>query len=97
MTEEVKKSLGVVYKTMDQMDIYRHAAKVLQYDQETICPEKAMEEQGEITAFLENKAFALTKTKKYIDAVAFLYKNKSQTKQMALHTHLPMLVLHQGD
>lgn len=77
MTEEVKKSLGVVYKTMDQMDIYRHAAKVLQYDQETICPEKAMEEQGEITAFLENKAFALTKTKKYIDAVAFLYKNKS--------------------
>ncbi|MFM9952206.1 MAG: universal stress protein [Saprospiraceae bacterium] len=23
--------------------------------------------------------------------------HKSQTKQMALHTHLPMLVLHQGD
>ena len=75
MTEEVRKKLEYVNKTLTKAEVYQHAATVLQYDQETICPPKGMEEQGEVSAFMMNKAFALEKGKAYTGAIAFLHEH----------------------
>ena len=50
---EFQNKLAFVKETLKKMRIYSHACHVLQFDQETICPEKAIEEQGETYAFLE--------------------------------------------
>ncbi len=75
---DLQKELSFVKDTLKKMRIYSHACHVLQFDQETICPEKAMEEQGETFAFLENEAFKLKKTPEFISAVEYLYKNASE-------------------
>ena len=45
---EKNKGLQIVKDTLKEAKTYQHAAGVLQYDQETICPPAAMEEQGEM-------------------------------------------------
>lgn len=78
MTEELKNNLSYVNKILDEIAMYSHACHVLTFDQETICPPAAMEEQGEVTAFLSNKAFQLEKDEKYIEAAEYLYKHREE-------------------
>jgi|GEM_PF-843462 len=61
---------------------YEHACHVLNFDQETICPPAAMEEQGEVEAFLSNQAFRLYKQPEFIKAVEELYKNCSGMNEL---------------
>src|SRR5574344_1702939 len=76
MTEELLKNLDIVNATLSEAEIYEHACHVLNFDQETICPVKAMEEQGEVNAFLSNKAFALKKSPAFIAAAEFIYTHR---------------------
>ncbi len=78
MNERQKKHLETIYHVLDEVRIYDHACRVLQYDQETICPADGMEAQGETAAFLGTKAFALTKQQAFIDAVLALYPEKNE-------------------
>ena len=77
MTEELQKNLDIVNATLSEAEIYEHACHVLNFDQETICPVKAMEEQGEVNAFLSNKAFALKKSPAFIAAAEFIYTHRN--------------------
>src|SRR5574344_1851522 len=76
MTEELQKNLDIVNATLSEEEIYEHACHGLNFDQETICPVKAMEEQGEVNAFLSNKAFALKKSPAFIAAAEFIYTHR---------------------
>ncbi len=73
MSDEKNKYLQTIYSVLDEVRIYEHACRVLQYDQETICPPEGMENQGKTAAFLGTKAYELTKKQDYIDAVEALY------------------------
>ncbi len=75
MTEQTKTNLEYVLKVLDQAAVYDHAVHVINFDLETICPPKAMEEQGELIAFLSGKSFELTKDEKFIEAGEYLYKH----------------------
>lgn len=78
MNASLEKSLKTVYATLEEAERYQHASRVLGFDQQTICPPLGMEEQGETSAFLSNKAFQLSKSKKFISAAEDLYaKRKS--------------------
>ena len=78
MNASLAKSLKTVYATLEEVERYQHASRVLGFDQQTICPPLGMEEQGETSAFLSNKAFQLSKSKKFISAAEDLYaKRKS--------------------
>ena len=72
MNASLAKSLKTVYATLEEVERYQHASRVLGFDQQTICPPLGMEEQGETSAFLSNKAFRLSKSKKFISA-ALIY------------------------
>lgn len=76
MNDIQKKNLETIYRVLDEVRIYDHACRVLQYDQETICPAEGMEAQGETAAFLGTKAFELTKQQDFIDAVEALYPER---------------------
>lgn len=78
MNTEIQKDLEIVKSALAQRDLYTHAVRVLNYDEETICPEKAMEEQGELASFLSNRAYALTKEDSFIQAVRALFSHKDE-------------------
>ena len=71
-------SLQTVRKTLEEVRTYYHAASIISYDQETICPPKGKEEQGELMAFLANKAFVLRKDESFIKAALDLYEHREE-------------------
>ena len=78
MTEELKKNLDCVKKTLEEAEKYVHATRVINFDLETICPSKGMEKQGEVVAFLSNKAFALQKDESFIESAKFVYEHRAE-------------------
>ena len=48
-----------------EIERYREAARLVQVDIETVCPSDGMEEEGEIAAFLEKKAYLLRREAGY--------------------------------
>jgi len=78
MREDIQKALDFVNQTLDKAEKYEHAARVLNYDQETICPEKGRLEQGEVGAMLSNQAFKLTKQPEFIEAAETLYEGRDE-------------------
>ena len=65
MKAEIKEKLDIVKKILTEAENYAQAGRVLAYDQETICPPKGMERQGEVMAFLNNQAFKLIKSESF--------------------------------
>ena len=78
MEKVLEEKLALVNKTLEEMEIYQHACQVLNYDLETICPPKAMEEQGEVQAALQNVAFKLTKDPAFVEAAEYLHAHRSE-------------------
>lgn len=81
MTNETEKNLQLVQETLTTVEKYAHACHVLNYDQETICPPKGMEEQGEVTAFLANQAFRLEKDEAFIKAGEALFAHRDELSE----------------
>ncbi len=78
MTEELKKHLDIVTSILNEANMYYHASNVLSFDQETICPPKAMEEQGEVSAFLGNQGFKLVKSESFERSSLYLYEHRDE-------------------
>jgi len=76
--EKIIENLKLIKDTMKDVRMYCHAANLLEFDQQTICPSKAMEQQGEIYAFLLNKAFVLQKDPAFVQAVIHLYDHRTE-------------------
>ena len=81
MHTELQKNLELVRSVLAEVRKYDEAAEVLNYDQETICPPKAMERQGEVMAFLENQAFKLKKDQAFLDAAEYLYGHRDELEE----------------
>ena len=78
MNNELKKNIDYMLECLGVADKYEHACHVLNFDMETICPEKSMEEQGEIMAFLSNKAFQVIKEDAFIQAEKYVFDHMDQ-------------------
>ena len=78
MTKTTEKTLEYVLNTLREAEQYVHAIHVLNFDLETICPSEAMQEQGEVIAFLSDKAYRLQKQKKFILAGEYLYEHRDE-------------------
>ena len=71
-------ALARVNEVKKEAEFYEHAAHVLNFDLETICPPKAMEAQGETIAFLGNQAYRLIKQESFIEAFSYLYDHREE-------------------
>ena len=78
MTQETAQALAHVKKVLAEAEMYLQAGRALMFDQETICPKKAMERQGEVAAFMDNKAFTLIKDPGFEKAAVTLYENREE-------------------
>lgn len=76
------KDLKTVYDSLDLADKYYHAAGVVDFDLETICPEAAMERQGETSAFLMTEGFKIIKKDEFNEAAERLYENRSELEPL---------------
>ena len=79
--QELRENLQLVKKVLAKAERYDHACRVLTYDQETICPRDAMEEQGEVIAFLSNQSYKLIKDPIFIEAAENLYARRDQLEK----------------
>ncbi len=78
----LEQKLQHVKQTLALAEKYDHAVNVLSYDQETICPIDAMEEQGEVWAFLNNQSYKLIKDPAFIEAAEYLYERRSELEEL---------------
>ena len=78
----LEQKLQHVKQTLALAEKYDHAVNVLSYDQETICPIDAMEEQGEVWAFLNNQSYKLIKDPAFIEAAEYLYEHRSDLEEL---------------
>ena len=78
MNRETEKQLSVFHKTLDESEIYEHALSVMQFDMETICPEQAIEQEGETIAALSNKVFRLQRKQNFLKAMEYLYDRRDE-------------------
>ena len=78
----LEQKLQFVKQTLTTAEKYDHAVNILTYDQETICPIDAMEEQGEVWAFLNNQSYKLIKDPAFIEAAEYLYEHRSELEEL---------------
>lgn len=78
MNQELKKHLQTVYKTLEEARLYEHAGKLVSFDRQTVCPRQGVQRQGEIDAFLSNRAYALLKDRQFIKSAELLYRNREK-------------------
>ena len=78
METSLDQNLKKVKDTLTLAEQYENAVGIIGYDLETICPEKAMEHQGETMAFLGNESYKLYKAEDFIAAAESLYENREE-------------------
>ena len=78
----LEQKLQFVKQTLTTAEKYDHAVNILTYDQETICPIDAMEEQGEVWAFLNNQSYKLIKDPAFVEAAEYLYEHRSELAEL---------------
>lgn len=93
MTEELKKNLKIIMDILSEVKKFEHACRVLNYDMETICPPKAMAEQGELIAYLSNQAFKLQKSTEFENASKYLIEHKNEIENEYDRTLVEMLAV----
>ena len=74
----LEQSYEYLDKVLDQAEKYYHAASIMNFDLETICPPDAMEQEGNTIAFLTNQGFQLKKDSRFMEAIEVLYAGRDQ-------------------
>ena len=77
----LEQKLEYVKQVLARAELYDHAVNVLSYDQETICPIDAMEEQGEVLAFMNNQSYKLIKEPAFIEAAEYLFEHRGELEE----------------
>ena len=78
MTEMTKQKLATLEKFFEEERRLSHAAHVVQFDMETMCPLKGMGEAGETIAYLDNRVFRLHRDPEFIAAAKWLYDHREE-------------------
>ena len=62
----------------EEEKLLNHAAHVVQFDMETVCPPKGMELAGETQAYLSNKIFKIHRDPNFLVAAGWLYDHRDE-------------------
>lgn len=78
MEDKTAKALEYVNKALNDYEIFVHACKIINYDQETICPKEGLEDEGGVEAYLSNSAFKIVKDPEFIKDAEYLFEHKDE-------------------
>ena len=84
MNPETKEKLDYIKSVLKEANNYAIACNVLAFDQETICPPRGMQAQGEANAYLANQLFKLVKSDEFISASEYLYEHIDELDDLDL-------------
>ena len=71
MTDLTKQMLEKLNEFFEEEKLLNHAAHVVQFDMETVCPPKGMELAGETQAYLSNKIFKIHRDPNFLVAAGW--------------------------
>ena len=78
MTDLTKQMLEKLNEFFEEEKLLNHAAHVVQFDMETVCPPKGMELAGETQAYLSNKIFKIHRDPNFLVAAGWLYDHRDE-------------------
>ena len=81
LSADTEAALDLVNRTLTEAETCDHAVSVLNYDLETICPEKAMAEQSNVISYLENQSFKLRKNESFVRAAETLFRHRGELSE----------------
>ncbi len=82
MRPELSKALTDIKQALAEAARYEHACSLINFDLETICPPKAMEEQGDLISFLDNKAFLICHSDSFLKDARTLYEGRDELEEL---------------
>ena len=74
-TQEMLKRLKTFF---DEEAHLSHAAHIVQFDMETLCPPAAMEAAGDTASYLTNKIFLIHRNPEFLEAASWLYDHRNE-------------------
>lgn len=74
----IDETLEKVKKVLEEYDIYEYAYSIIDFDRQTVCPDKGMTESGETCARLEEVIFNIKKDPSFIEDINYLYENRNE-------------------
>ncbi len=77
----IEGSLKGLKDILREAEKYRCAAEILGTDIQTVCPQYAMEDEGEVAVFLENREYLLRRDQEYGDRLVFLQENRDKLSE----------------
>ena len=78
MTDLTKQMLEKLNEFFEEEKLLNHAAHVVQFDMETVCPPRGMELAGETQAYLSNKIFKIHRDPNFLVAAGWLYNHRDE-------------------
>lgn len=82
MKDNIEKSLKFVKDKLKEMSYLSHAGHIIHFDFETICPKKAMSQEGDVMSFLGNLAFKIKDDVNFKKAVVELHNNINELEPL---------------
>ena len=79
---DIKAKLDKLYTKLELLRKYYYALGVINFDLETICPEGAKEDEGEIFEFFANESFKIRNSQEVNDLICELYEVKDQLSEL---------------
>ena len=81
MEKIYRDKLKFILEELNRAEDYSQMSHLLNFDMETIAPEKGMEKQSELIAFLNNEEFCIRNSNEFISAAEYLYNNINELEE----------------
>ena len=93
---EIENNLKLIKKILSNAEHFSHAARVIEFDQMTVCPKEGQEAAGESMILMNNYVYGLKRSKAFLRAVETLYlsRNSLDAWDRALIDKLHREILH---
>ena len=82
MTEKTQDMLNKLNLFFEEEAHLNHAAHLVQFDMETICPPAAMEAAGDTASYLTNKIFLIHRNPEFLEAASWLYDHRDELDEI---------------
>ncbi len=78
MTEMTEKMLSRLKEMLEEESLLDHAAHVMQFDMETLCPPEGRKHAGDTLAYLTNRIFRLRRDPAFREAAEWIYAHAGE-------------------
>ena len=82
MQPETQKLLKSFYKILEKERTYSHALGVMYFDLETICPDKAKEDESDVLDYFANRSFKLKNSDRAKSLIVELYARRDELDEL---------------